>query len=175
MTDRPDAGRAGSANVLVIGIGNPDRGDDGVGPMVARALEDRLSPGITVLERNSDGLGLIGDWAGHDTVICIDAAAPMGEPGSIHRIDLSVSELPPDVAFTSSHAFGLAEAIALARTLGSMPQAMIVYAIEAAQFDHGAPLSAEVAAAARQVAEDVAREAESLRTAAAPARSEGPA
>ena len=107
--------------VLVIGLGNPDRGDDAVGALVVRSLAGRLPGDVTLRERSGDMLALLDDWAGYDAVICIDAAAPSGAPGRIHRLDPAVDTLERDFAFASSHAYGLAEAVALAGQLGLMP------------------------------------------------------
>lgn len=49
-------------NVLLVGIGNPDRGDDGVGPLVARQLLGRVPPNVAIIERTGDALALIEDW-----------------------------------------------------------------------------------------------------------------
>lgn len=70
------------------------------------------------------------------------------EPGRIHRLDPSLGPLPRDLALGSTHAFGLAEAVELARTLGLLPRRMAIYAIEAGGFDPGAALSPAVVAAA---------------------------
>lgn len=147
--------KQGSPHPLVIGLGNPDRGDDGVGALVAQQLVGRLRDAVRILTRRGDMLSLIDDWGGVETLICIDAAAPQGAPGSIHRIDLAGDALPRDLCFTSSHALGLAEAIALARTLGRAPSRILVYAIEGGRFDCGASLTPAVAAAAGIVADRV--------------------
>lgn len=149
--------------ILVLGLGNPDRGDDGVGAMVVRALGGRLPADIVLLSRNGDMLSLIEEWAGFDALVCVDAAAPKGTPGRIHRIDLTVEDLPPDASFTSSHALGLAEAIALARTLQAAPWDIIVYAVEGSCFAGGAPVTPVVAAAAGVVAGRIITEVGRLR------------
>ncbi len=149
--------------VLVAAIGNPGRGDDGIGALIAAQLAGRLPPDVALITRYGDILSLIDDWAGFDAAICIDAAAPMQAPGRIHRIDATYGELPLDLALTSSHAFGLAEAIALAATLQELPETVIVYAIEGVTFDGGAPMTPEVAAAAAEVTERVIAEAGQLR------------
>ena len=107
-------------------------------------------------------LALIDDWAGFDAVVCVDAAAPLGAPGRVHRLDLAKEKLPPELSFASSHALGLAEAVELARILGLAPETIVVYAIEGACFDGGAPLSPEVASAASEVADRVAAEVRRL-------------
>jgi hydrogenase maturation protease len=152
------------SGLLVIGIGNPDCGDDAIGPMVARLLAGQVGPEAAVVERSGDMLGLIEDWAGRDGVVLIDAAAPVTAPGSIHRIDLLRESLPAGLALASTHAFGVADAVEVARALGQLPASLIVYAVEGGRFDPGAPPSAVVITAAETVAARVA--AELLRLAA---------
>jgi hydrogenase maturation protease len=149
---------ASPGRVLVVGIGNPDRGDDGIGLLVVRQLAGQVSRDVAIVERTGDALALIDDWAGHDTVILVDAAAPGQAPGSISRVDLVTDELPSDVTLSSTHAFGVADAVGLARTLGLLPHQVIVYAIEGANFNPGAPVSGGVAAAVNEVVRRVADE-----------------
>jgi hydrogenase maturation protease len=154
MSGLPES-KLSSPKILVAAIGNPDRADDGVGALVATRLAGRLPPGVALVSRHGDILALVEDWSGFDMVVCIDAVAPMEMPGRIHRIDAGSGELPHGVSFGSSHAFGLAEAIALAAVLGSLPGTVIVYAIEGASFEVGAGMTPEVTAAAADVADRV--------------------
>jgi hydrogenase maturation protease len=153
--------------VLLLAVGNPDRGDDGVGILVAQELRGRLPADVTLLARSGDMLSLIEDWAGFDVLLCVGAAAPatgcMTTPGRIHRFDLASDALPRELAFTSSHAFGLAEAIALARVLERAPPTIIVYAVEGGCFEGGSALTPEVASAAGVTADRVLAEIEAIR------------
>lgn len=153
---------AEARRVLVACLGNPDRGDDGIGALVAKSLAGRLPADAALLTRRGDMLSLIEDWACFDALVCVDAAVPMGAPGRIHRIDLAMDELPADMALTSSHAFGLGEAIRLASALQCAPQEIIIYAVEAYCFDGGAPMTAEVAAAAPDVSRRIVAEVDRL-------------
>ncbi|MGC8525461.1 MAG: hydrogenase maturation protease [Acidibrevibacterium sp.] len=147
-----------SPRPVVIGLGNPDRGDDAVGLLVARRMGALGMPGIAVIEAGGDMLALLDHWAEAERVVLIDAAAPLTQPGRIHRFDPSLGPLPRDLALGSTHAFGLAEVLELARTLGRLPARLTIFAIEAARFDHGAALSAPVAGAAEAVAAMIAAE-----------------
>jgi hydrogenase maturation protease len=153
---------AALSKVLVVAVGNPDRADDGVGLLVATRLAGRLPPDVALLTGSGDVFSLVEDWVGFDAVVCIDAAAPMGTPGRIDRID-TVLDLPRDMSLASSHGFGLAEAIALADALGLLPPTFIVYAIEGGVFDGGTAMTPEVTAAAAQVADRVVAEVSQLR------------
>jgi hydrogenase maturation protease len=139
------------AQRLVIGVGNPDRGDDGIGRLIVRRLAGHVPQSVAIIERPGDTLALIDDWAGYEDVILVDAAAPLSAPGCVRRIDLLQDDLPTDLSLSSTHAFGVADAVALARTLGLLPGRLIVYAIEGADFTPGAPVSPKVAAAADAV------------------------
>ena len=149
--------------VLVVGLGNPDRGDDGVGPLVATKLADVLPTDVTITCPGGDVLSLIPEWPGFEAMICIDAAAPLTTPGRIHRFDLARTALPRELNHASSHALSLVEAIRLARVLQQVPQDIIVYAIEGASFTTGAPMTPKVAGAAVKVAGRVVAEVARLR------------
>jgi hydrogenase maturation protease len=172
MTGRADQ-QSRQRSVLVVGVGNADRGDDAVGPIVARELAGRLPGDVTIVARGGDMLSLVEDWAGHAAVVIIDAAAPMGLPGAIHRIDLRTDELPRDISMTSSHSFGVSEALDLARALGGAPECFVVYAVEGLSFDHGAPVTSEVMAAVDEATELVVSEVARLRRDAAGAPGRG--
>ena len=75
--------------MLVVGVGNPDRGDDGVGPLVATKLAEVLPADVTITCPGGNVLSLIPEWPGFEAMICIDAAAPLTTPGRIHRFDLA--------------------------------------------------------------------------------------
>ena len=170
MNDAPAPPPRG--DVLVIGIGNADRGDDAVGPLVARRLRGRLPRHVRILEQTGDMLALIALWTDARAVILIDAAAPLATPGRVHRIDLAASPLPAELSLSSTHGFGAIEAVELARALGTLPAEVDVYAIEGACFDAGAALTPEVAAAAATVAEAIVTSFAEHRTPARPAVAE---
>ena len=145
-------------SVLVVAIGNPDRGDDGFGPAVVQRLIGRVPSAVRTLQRGGDVLALIEDWDGIPSVIVIDAMAPISEPGRVHRFDLIDSPLPIGFAPNSSHAFGVAETVELARSLGRLPQYLVAYLVEGEQFGTGAPLSLAIAGAVGDVADRIVSE-----------------
>jgi hydrogenase maturation protease len=146
------------SGVLVAAIGNPDRGDDGFGPAVATRLRGRVPAGVRIIERSGDVLALIEEWNGFSAVIVVDAAAPIGRPGRVHRLDLASRPLPDGFARSSTHAFGVAEAVELARSLNRLPRHLVAYLVEGERFDIGSPLSPAVSDAADRVAERIRNE-----------------
>jgi hydrogenase maturation protease len=142
----------------VIGVGNPDRGDDGVAAAVIERLRGRVPPGVRLVHNRGNPLRLFDDWAGLGRAIIIDAAAMHAPPGQVCRIDLCGARLPVGRLPGSSHGIGLAEAIELARGFGSLPRRCIAYLVSAEACDIGARLSPAVAAAVDEVAERILSE-----------------
>ena len=147
-----------TARRVVIGIGNPDRGDDGAGHEVVRLLTGRAPAGVTLLRHTGEATTLLDCLQRADAAWLIDAAASGAAPGTIRRFDAVAGALPSGLAAVSSHGLGLAQVIGLARTLRTLPRACLVYAIEGNHFIAGAPLTPAVASAAASVAEQVLRE-----------------
>lgn len=131
---------------LVIGLGNPDRGDDAVGVQVARRVAaDR--PNVRVLELD-DPSEALDAWAAADTVVVADAVSSGADPGCIHVVDAVARTLPAGRwAAGGTHALGLAAVVELGRALGRLPRRLVLVGVEAGRFDHGTPMSDAVAAA----------------------------
>lgn len=145
-----------AGGAVVIGIGNPGRGDDAAGLAAAARLQrpGALPEGVAVRAQGGEPAALLEALAGAEAAWLIDACASGGPAGAVRRLDAAAGPLPLAPGAMSSHGLGLAEAIELARALGGLPPRCVVYAIEGAGFALGAPLSA---AAEAGVAEVVAR------------------
>ncbi|HXY23116.1 MAG TPA: hydrogenase maturation protease [Candidatus Acidoferrum sp.] len=146
-------------NVLVIGIGNELRGDDAAGIVVARRIQERHLPGLQVLEHNGEGASLMEAWTGAQSVFIVDAVISGSAPGTIHRFDATRQPLPSQAFQSSTHAFGLREAVEVARALNLLPARLVIYGIEGKSFAAGEEISAELAQAATRVSERVLEEA----------------
>ncbi len=97
--------------VLLIGFGNPARGDDGLGPAFADLFEDRGAPCLTV---DSDYQLTVEDAAAaaeHDIVVFADADAACGEAWHFAPV------APGAVSSFSSHGVEPPEVVALAHGL----------------------------------------------------------
>ncbi len=139
---------------LVIGLGNPDRGDDAVGIEVARQVAIER-PDVTVLEFD-DPSEAIDAWEPDDTIVVTDAVSSGGRPGEIHVIDAVPHKLPAGRwSAGGTHALGLAAAVEIARALGRMPRRLVVVGVEAKHFGHGAHMCDAVADAVPAAVEAV--------------------
>jgi hydrogenase maturation protease len=144
---------------LLIGVGNPYRGDDGAGRAVARLLASRNDCGLVVRECGGEATSLLSTWTGFDDVVVVDACRGAGPPGSVHRIAPDEVERVATLQPASTHSLGVAAAIGLARALGTLPSRFLIYAIEARHSREGEGLSPEVDRAVLEVVALVMREA----------------
>jgi hydrogenase maturation protease len=129
---------------LVIGVGNPDRGDDGAGRAVARRLARLAPPGLVVRECSGEAASLMAAWSGFDDVLLVDACRGAGAPGSVHQLGADDVDRVAALCPASTHSLGVAAAIGLARALGDLPRRLRVCAIESGRLATGEGLSPEV-------------------------------
>lgn len=151
-----------ATEILVIGIGNAYRSDDGAGLAVAERLQTQASKSLRVLHHSGDGAGLMASWQGADLVILIDAVQSGAKPGTLHRWDASLEALPARVFRGSTHAFSLVEAVEMARVLGQLPQRLIVYGVEGQNFEAGTALSPQVDGAVSNLVQAVFQETQAI-------------
>ena len=147
-----------SHSVLIIGIGNAYRSDDAAGLRVAEEIRKESTDCAKVILQNSDGAVLMDLWKCTDAVILIDAVCSGGKPGTIYRYDARKQPMPSRFFHYSTHAFGVAEAVELARALNQLPEYFIVYGIEGKCFKAGVRLSPEVEMAAQEVVIQIQRD-----------------
>jgi len=141
--------------IQVIGIGNLDRGDDAAGCVAAQRLKRRVPQTIEIAELDGEPSALIERLSRASAAWIIDACRSGAPAGTLYRFDASAHALPDHGLRLSSHGVGLSETLELARALKQLPAVCIVHAVEGAQFDHGAPLSAAVSRAIDAVAEKI--------------------
>jgi hydrogenase maturation protease len=143
---------------VIIGIGNPFRGDDSVGLRVASWLRARLAGELRIVESDGEPATLIDHLVGMEVAFLIDACSAGAAAGTVQRIDVSTSPLPKGLAAFSTHGVGIGDVLELARALGQLPSRCIVYAVEAASFETGDALSPAVADAVAEVGERILAE-----------------
>ncbi len=139
---------------LVLGIGNELRRDDGAGIAAARLLARQFSDRVDIREMSGEGTALMEAWRNRSFVVLIDAVAGV-RPGWIHRFAVPGEIVPFKFFHYSSHHFSVAEAIEMSRQLGTLPDAVRVFGIEAKDFDYGQGLSPVVREAVHNVVNEL--------------------
>jgi hydrogenase maturation protease len=149
---------------IIIGIGNPDRGDDAVGLHVIQCLAERLPPEIRIVENHGDIGHLATAIENASHAVVVDAVCSGAEPGTIHEFDAADTPLPSRYFRCSTHAFGVAETIELMRSLDRLPKTLLVYGIEGWDFVTGAELSEEINASIDETAALIVKRVDSWPT-----------
>ena len=146
--------------VLILGLGNPLQGDDGVGCRVAQELEGRTLPDdVEVMDGGTPGVGLLNLFQGRQRVIIVDAAEMGLAAGSVVRFRLEDVTLTGSAQRFSLHRSGVADALALASELKLALPEIVVFGVQPERVDWNESLSAQVEAAVPQVIEAILNEA----------------
>ena len=151
----------GSRRVVVAGLGNEYRRDDGAGALVASRVAGHAG-GVIDIGPLVDPLDLLGVWDDADLAIVIDAVRSGAEPGTVQLVELAPDNSPtatsragPGSPSTSTHGIGLAGVLRLARAVGHAPARVVVVCIEGDDFGQGTGLTPGVEAAVPHAARHV--------------------
>jgi hydrogenase maturation protease len=135
-----------SATTLVIGLGNPLMGDDGLGLAALDRLREtwRLPPAVALLDGGTWGLNLLPPVEGAREVLFLDAVRAGRTPGTL--VQLERPELPRTLGVKlSPHQVDLREVLAVLELRGTVPATMVCLGIEPASVALHAGLSPDIA------------------------------
>lgn len=122
---------------LVIAIGNPSRGDDALGPLIAERLEALGLPGVEVLTDFQLQIEYALDLRGREEVIFVDATVAGDAPFTFESI------APGDDTSVTTHALSPRALLAgYAKLTGKAPPRAIVLVVRGQAFELGEDLSA---------------------------------
>ncbi len=148
------------SRVLVAGMGNILRHDDGFGVEVARRLMDwdTLPADVKVVEVGIGGIHLVQEMMeGYDALVVIDAVERGSAPGTVHLLEAEVADLAlwseddrgdflADMHYTTP-----SKALILAKALGVLPPRVFILGCQPAKADvPGIGLTAPVEQAAAE-------------------------
>lgn len=115
--------------ILVIGFGNPGRGDDGIGPEIARRLQQAALDGVTVEMDYQLAVEHAAMVAEHDLTVFVDAMVEDAVPFSLEP----VAAVPTDAAFT--HHVTPGQVVSLARACFGVAPPCYLLGVRARQMD----------------------------------------
>ncbi len=151
--------------ILVAGVGNVLRGDDGFGVVVAKELiaSERYGSNVTILETGIAGIPLVQELMnGYELLIIADTVHRGGLPGAVYVLE---PELPAvnersgnelHQSLTDAHYSDPSKVLMLAKALDVLPAKVLLIGCEPADYDElGADLSPPVRAAVRVACEKI--------------------
>lgn len=122
--------------VLVAGMGNVLRGDDGFGVAVVQLLQAQadLPPGVRVVDIGIGGVHLVQELLdGYDVLVVVDAVERGSPPGTLHLLAAEVPEIAswPESAradfLADMHYATPSRAMILAKALGVLPARTFIF------------------------------------------------
>ncbi len=147
----------GTGRVLVAGVGNVLRGDDGFGPAVTELL-GHLPDGADVVETGIGGIALLQElMGGYDGLVLIDAVDRGALPGTLFAITPEVEETGhvPDVHLANPH-----RVLSMAKTMGILPDRVLIVGCQPLDVEEmcqglSAPVQRALAPAVKRIEETV--------------------
>lgn len=146
-----------SKKVVVIGIGNIFRSDDGVGPYIIDKLKEaNISKNVELKNLESATIDILNVIEGAFTVIVIDSIECSTKIGKIHELQLD--DLPERERSFNLHNIGLKSIFLTAKKLERLPQNLLIYGIEIKDVSYNNQLSSEVKTAADKLVKKLEEE-----------------
>jgi len=153
------------ASVNIIGVGNTLMGDDGIGPVVAEALDRRTLPeGVCVYDAGLAVSDVLGGLDPEIPLIVIDALRAGGRPGSVYRARMDELSLVEGTlsGCLSLHEISVLPALRIEALTGREFKDVTVFGVEVESAKWGDELSPTVAAAAETLADTVVEHIEKI-------------
>lgn len=154
--------------VLIAGVGNVLRGDDGFGVAVAQSLlqVNKRGSEVTVFEAGIAGISLVQElMSGYEVLIIVDTVHRGGLPGSIYVIEPEVPELNEKASYAlhqslvDAHYSDPSKVLILAKALDVLPGRVFLVGCEPAGYDE---LEANLSQPVQRAIEVALKEIESI-------------
>jgi hydrogenase maturation protease len=129
--------------ILVIGVGNPLRSDDGIGPAIIKILQTENNQDFALVDGGTDGLALLDQLAEYEKAIIIDAVEMLETPGVVKSFTPAEAKIKIKSDVLSTHGFGLAEMLKLVDELNIKTKIKII-GIQPQNIDFGEGLSDKI-------------------------------
>ena len=142
-------------NWAIVGIGNPDRQDDGAGWRVIDGIRGQVPPEVYLTKQKGNIEALLDLFSRYSSIILVDACLSEDKAGTWRRIDALHEAIPMEKVRASTHGFGISQAIHLARTLHQLPSKLFLYALSGKEFQMGNSLSSSVEEAIPHIIKDI--------------------
>ena len=120
-------------DTIVLGLGNPLMGDEGVGCRVVELLQSTCGDKLPLVEFVDAGVGgmkVLHLIAGRRKAVFIDCARMGAEPGTIRRFTPDDVESVKQLTHLSLHEADLMQILRLSRQLGECPPDVVIFGIE---------------------------------------------
>jgi hydrogenase maturation protease len=148
--------------ILILALGNPLRGDDGVGSAVIEALlACRNIPScVELVDAGTAGFKTLNLMDGYEHVIIIDAGEMGVEPGEWRRLgtDELLDRAEVEIRTSTLHDAGLVDALAIGKVMDRLPEDISIYLVQPNDINSHTGLSATVSQSVSSICEAILAE-----------------
>ena len=147
-------------DTLVVGLGNPLMGDEGVGLCVLERLEEQADrfPDVEFMDLGTGGMTLVHAMAGRSRVILIDCAFMDEPPGTLRRFTPEQVRSRKPRLRQGLHGGDLLELLELSDRLGELPADVVIFGIQPVDISPRRSLSQKLRDRLQEYADRVAAE-----------------
>ncbi len=128
-----------TGKILILGLGNPLMGDDGIGVFVAEELKKlEWPPEVQILEVGTSVFHYLQEISQAKHIIAVDALQAGGHAGYVYRLDIEDVEYLPE---RGAHSMSLPGVVKLARNVAGLPEVVTIYGVEPEKLGFGEGLT----------------------------------
>jgi len=147
----PDPDELATGKTVVLGLGNPYLGDDGVGIAVVAELQRRnMGRSFLVRAHQTFDLWLLSEYSGASKLIIVDAVRSGSAPGTVTEYDIAPRPGPLS-SLPGLHSLELHDLVDFASRMGLLSCPVTIIGIEPKDCEVGEGLSPEVERAIPEV------------------------
>lgn len=130
-------------SVIVLGLGNPLMGDEGIGTVLIEMLGERGGEfgDVDFVDGGTGGMALLTHLAGRKKAVLIDCAIMGTEPGTIKRFTPDDITTVKKLAHQSLHEADILKIIELAKQFAECPEEIVIFGIEPVTIEQKMELS----------------------------------
>ena len=128
---------------MVLGLGNPLMGDEGVGVALVQSLglAGAAHPAVDFVDAGTGGLAIVHQLDGRTKAVFVDCAFMGQAPGTIRRFMPNQVASVKGLSGLSAHEGDLLRILEMARSLGQCPAEVVFFGIEPEKVEPGTGLS----------------------------------
>jgi hydrogenase maturation protease len=169
QTDR--GGGSTSPDLVIVGVGNRIRGDDGIGPTVIERLKGGQAGDaeeIHLVDAGTTGFLALEAMSGAQRAIVVDAVQTGASPGTIREYRCVDGNFETEIPEMTMHDVSFTEAMVAGRAVYDLPDDILILGVEPADISIGDELSEPAEQAAAELVELLTERRDELSTIAMP-------
>lgn len=149
----------------IIGLGNPLRGDDGIGLVLLKYLQnhkEKLTKNIDFIDGGTSGMNLVHLLGNYDSVFVLDAVDFHGTPGELKTFTVEEVKNQKIQFFLSTHEPDFLSVLTLLQQINKVPTQLLIFGVQPKEISYKTGFSNEIQTALPMIQKKIFKEIQSL-------------